>query len=57
MAIKGTGLFATTNAEGRYVLGTIPSGDYTLVVWAGDGKPKEKKISFPTNEVQFDFEI
>ena len=57
IAIKGTGLFATTNEEGRYVLGTVPSGDYTLVVWSGEGKPKEKKISFPASEVQFDFEI
>lgn len=57
IAIKGTGLFATTNEDGRYVLGTVPSGDYTLVVWSGEGKPKEKKISFPASEVQFDFEI
>jgi len=57
VAIKGTGLFATTNEDGRYVLGTVPAGDYTLVVWSGDSKPKEKKISFPTNEVQYDFEI
>ena len=57
VAIKGTGLFATTNQEGRYVLGTVPSGDYTLVVWSGDSKPKEKKISFPATEVQYDFEL
>lgn len=57
VAIKGTGLFATTNADGRYVLGAVPPGDYTLVVWNDDGKPKEKKITFPTKEVQFDFEI
>lgn len=57
VAIKGTGLFATTNDEGRYVLGAVPPGDYTLVVWSDGGKPKEKKITFPTQEVQFDFEL
>ncbi|MBN1147929.1 MAG: DUF4255 domain-containing protein [Anaerolineales bacterium] len=45
VAVKGTGLFATTNAAGRYVLGSLPAGDYILVAWPKDGKPKEKKVS------------
>jgi hypothetical protein len=47
VAIKGTGLFAKTDQQGRYRLGNLPLGAHTLVVWPPDGKPKEKQITIP----------
>ncbi len=57
IAIKGTGLFGETDADGRFVLGSLPAGTYTLVVWPRDGKPKEKKISIPEKEGSYDMTI
>jgi hypothetical protein len=57
VAIKGTGLFAKTDPEGRFLLGSLPPGKYTLVVWPPKGKPKEKKISIPEKEGNYDIEI
>jgi hypothetical protein len=57
IAIKGTGLFAETDADGRFVLGSLPAGTYTLVVWPPDGKPKEKKINIPEKEGNYDMAI
>lgn len=54
VAVKGTGLFATTNTEGRFVLGTVTPGDYTLVAWPSKGKPKEKKVSVPAADGDYD---
>ena len=42
VAVKGTGLFTTTSDGGRFVLGSLLPGDYTLVAWEAEGKPKEK---------------
>jgi len=50
VAIKGTGLFTRTDAQGRYVLGGLLPGNYTLVAWPSEGKPREKKISLTTRE-------
>jgi hypothetical protein len=50
VAIKGTGRFTKTDSSGQYVLGTVPPGDYTLVVWPAKGKPKEKKVSVPADD-------
>ncbi|MCI0725274.1 MAG: Pvc16 family protein, partial [Chloroflexi bacterium] len=33
VAVKGTGLFATSDAQGRFALGSLPPGQYTLVAW------------------------
>ena len=57
IAIKGTGLFAETDPDGRFVLGSLPAGNYTLVVWPPDGKPKEKKIHIPEKEGNYDMAI
>jgi hypothetical protein len=57
VAIKGTGLFAKTDPEGRFVLGSLPPGSYTLVAWPPKGKPKEKKISIPEKEGSYDMAI
>lgn len=47
VAIKGTGLFDTTDEQGRFTLGSLPRGEYTLVAWPPEGKPKEKRITAP----------
>jgi len=47
VAIKGTGLFDTTDEQGRFTLGSLPRGQYTLVAWPPEGKPKEKRITAP----------
>lgn len=57
VAIKGRGWFDTTDDQGRFILGSMPHGDYTLVVWPPKGKPKEKKISVPTPDGNYDLEI
>lgn len=57
VAIKGRGWFDTTDENGRFVLGGMPAGDYTLVVWAEKGKPKEQAISVPAKEGKYEVEI
>ena len=57
MAIKGRVWFATTDEDGRYSLGAMPAGDYTLVVWPEKGKPKERKITVPAGDADYDLEI
>jgi hypothetical protein len=55
VALKGTGYLATTDAEGRFVLGSVPPGTYTLVAWTSEGKPEQKAIEVPS-EV-YDMEV
>jgi hypothetical protein len=57
VAIKGTGLFTRTDLEGNFILGSLPPGSYTLVAWPPRGKPKEKKISIPEKEGNYDMQI
>ena len=57
VAIKGTGLFAKTDEQGRYTLGSLPTGEYTLVSWPLKGKPNEKKIAVPAQDGNYDLEI
>jgi len=58
VALKGTGYTAQTGADGRYRLGGLSPGDYTLIVWPPKGAPKEKKIAVPHNkENEFDLEV
>lgn len=57
VAIKGTGLFATTSEDGQFILGSMPPGDYTLVAWPQKGKPKEVNISVPVLDGTYDVEI
>lgn len=54
VAIKGTGFVATTDDEGRYLLGSFPAGEYTLVVQPPKGKPKEKKVTIPAAAHEYD---
>ncbi len=57
VAIKGKGWFDKTDEDGRFKLGGMPPGEYTLVVWPEKGKPKEKKISVPIDGDGFDLEL
>lgn len=55
VAIKGTGLVATTNAEGQFTLGSLAPGEHTLIAWPDEGKPKERPISVPGTD--YDIEL
>jgi hypothetical protein len=57
VAIKGRGWFDVTDENGRFKLGAMPPGSYTLVVWPEKGKPKEKEIIVPASEDNYDLEI
>jgi hypothetical protein len=57
VAIKGTGFFDKTDGDGRFTLGALQAGEYTLVVWPKSGKPKEKKISVPAGDGDFDIDL
>lgn len=61
VAVKGTGLFDTTDEAGHYTLGSLPPGKYTLVAWPPEGKPIEKTVSIPFTggdaKDGYDFEI
>lgn len=58
IAIKGTGYVTTTDADGRYVLGSLAPGEYTLVVWSEAGKPVEKAITVPAEDGEdYDMEV
>ena len=57
VAIKGRGWFDTTDDQGRFTLGSMPYGEYTLVVWPPKGKPKEKKVNVPAPDGDYDLEI
>lgn len=55
VALKGTGFVATTDDNGRYRLGSLSAGDYTLIVWPEQGKPRERSITVPGGT--FDIEL
>lgn len=57
VAIKGTGLFAVTDNLGHYRLGSMPPGEYTLVLWMPDGKVKQKKVTIPNKDGDYDMEV
>jgi hypothetical protein len=57
VAIKGTGLFTTSNAQGQYALGSLVPGEYTLVGWLPDGKLIEKEITVPATGDNYDLLI
>lgn len=47
VAVRDTGLLAETDAEGRYSLGPLPPGDYTIVAWPAQGKARTQAITVP----------
>jgi hypothetical protein len=57
VAIKGTGLFTTSDERGRFHLGSLPPGEYTLVAWPGEGRPKEQPVRLPGAGTEYDIEL
>lgn len=57
VAVKGTGLFTTSNDKGRFTLSSLPDGEYTLVAWPVEGRPVEKKVAVPAREGNYDIVI
>jgi hypothetical protein len=57
VALKGTGFVTSTDEEGRFVLGSVPPGDYTLIAWPTEGKPREKAVSIPAGPDEYDMEV
>jgi hypothetical protein len=55
VAVKGTGFMATTDEHGRFTLGTLPLGHYTLIAWPPKGKPKQQEITIP--QETYDIEL
>lgn len=54
IAIKGTGLFTKTDHQGRFILGSLPPGEYTLVAWGSEGKMRQKNIHLSAQGSQED---
>lgn len=57
VAVKGTGLFSTTDADGRFVLGSLSPGEVTLVVWPPAGDPVQKTVAVPAPDGAYDLEV
>jgi hypothetical protein len=54
VAVKGTGIFTTTDDQGHFVLGNLPKGDHTLVAWTGGDRPVEQAIHVPAVDSTYD---
>lgn len=55
VALKGTGFVSETDENGRYTLGAVPPGSYTLVIWPPNSKkPKETAVTFPAGSYDLD---
>lgn len=54
VAVKGTGLFSTTNTQGGFTLSGLPAGEHVLVAWPEEGRPVERKITVPAREGNYD---
>lgn len=50
IAVKGTGCFATSDKDGRYILANTPLGQQTLIIWTENDKPIEKSITIPGDD-------
>jgi hypothetical protein len=57
VAIKGSGISDQTDSQGRFILGSLPPGDYTLVASLPDGKTRENKIHVPAVDGNYDLSI
>ncbi len=57
VALEGTGFVGKTDAEGRYRLGAVEPGNYTLIVWPESGRPKKKKVSSPAKDGDYNLKI
>lgn len=50
VALKDTGYVDVTGADGRFRLGSLAPGRYTLIAWPPEGRPRQKSISVPGDE-------
>ena len=57
VALKGTGFFATTDDEGRFTIGGVRPGDYTLIAWPAKGRPKQQKITIPSKTGEYNLQF
>lgn len=55
VAVQGTGYVAETDAEGRFMLGMFPAGDYVLIAWPDKGGPTTRAVTVPGAE--YDIEL
>lgn len=57
VAVKGTGWFSTTDDQGRFLLGGLPGGEYTLVAWPQEGKPVERTVMVPARKGNYNIDL
>ncbi len=57
IAVQGTGYATTTDHAGRFTLGSMPPGEYTLIAWTSEGKPKQRQIAVPATTGDYDMEV
>jgi hypothetical protein len=57
ISIKGTGIHTQSDAEGKFILGSIPPGEYTLVAKLADKKPYERKVAVPARDGNYDLTL
>lgn len=57
VALKGTGYIDTTDEDGRFRLGGLSAGQYTLVAWPESGKPKEMNVTVPAAKGSYNIEL
>ncbi len=57
VALKGTGFIDTTDEDGRFRLGGLSAGQYTLVAWPESGKPKEINVTVPAAKGTYNIEL
>lgn len=54
IGLKNTGYNDITGTNGRFRLGAIQPGSYTLVAWPAEGDPVEKEITIPAPDGNYD---
>ena len=57
VAVKGTGLVATTDKDGRFRLSSLSEGQYTLMAWPEKGKPTERDITLPLEAGDYNIDL
>jgi hypothetical protein len=57
VALKGTDLSATSDAQGHFILGYMPPGEYTLIAKPVNGKLIERKITVPLKDKIDNYDI
>ncbi len=57
ISVDGWALSATSDQEGRFVLASLPPGDYTLLINPPEGKTSQKKMIIPSPDGNYDVEL